>query len=46
MVKYRFVSIMSVKYQSTQISTLVAFNQYLTNTNQYILETNIICKVG
>ena len=31
-------------YQVTQISTLVIFNQYLTDTKQYILETDIISK--
>ena len=42
-VKYRFVS---VKYRFTQISTLMIFSRYLTDTNQYILETNIISKIG
>ena len=32
-VKYRFVSVILVKYWFTHISTLVIFNQYLTNTN-------------
>ena len=41
-VKYRFVS---VKYRFTQISTLMIFSRYLTDTNQYILETNI-SKIG
>ena len=31
-------------YRVTQISTLVIFNQYLTDTKQYILETDIISK--
>ena len=35
-IKYRFVSFILVKYRFTQISTLVIFNQCLTNTNQYI----------
>ena len=35
-----------VKYWFTQISNLVIFNRYLTDTNQYILETNIIGKIG
>ena len=39
-----FVSLISVKYWFTQISTLVTFNQHLTGTNRYILETNIIGK--
>ena len=43
--KYSFVSVVLVKYHFTQISTMVIFNQYLTNTKQYILETNIIGKV-
>ena len=43
LVKYRFVS---DKYWFTQISTLMIFNQYLTNTNWYILETNIIGNIG
>ena len=30
-----------VKYWFTQIFVLVIFNWYLTDTNQYILETNI-----
>ena len=46
LVKYRFVSVISVKYQFTQISTLMIFSQYLTDTNRYILETNIISKIG
>ena len=36
----------SVKYRFTQISTLMIFSRYLTDTNQYILETNIISKIG
>ena len=35
LVKYWFVS---VKYWFTQISSLVLFNRYLTNTNRYILD--------
>ena len=35
-----------VKYWLTQISTLVIFNRDLTGTNRYILETNIIGKIG
>ena len=35
-----------VKYQFTQISTLIIFNRYLTDTNRCILETNIIGKIG
>ena len=46
LVKYWFVTVISVKYQLTQISTLVTFYQYLTDTNRYILETNIIGKIG
>ena len=46
LVKYRFVSVILVKYRFTQISTLMIFNRYLTDTNQYILETNIISKIG
>ena len=46
LVKYWFVSVISVKYRFTQISTLMIFNRYLTDTNQYILETNIIGKIG
>ena len=45
MVKYWFVPVISVKYRFTQISTLAIFNWYVTNTNQYILETNIINKI-
>ena len=41
-----FVSVISIKYQFTQISTLMIFNRYLTDTNQYILETNIISKIN
>ena len=33
-------------YRVTQISTLVIFNQYLTDTKQYILETDIISKIS
>ena len=40
------VSVISVKYRFTQISTLAILNQYLTYTNRYILETNIIDKIG
>ena len=29
----------------TQISILVIFNRYLTDTNRYILETNIVGKI-
>ena len=46
MVKYQFVSVISFKYWFTLISNLVIFNWYLTNTNQNILETNIIGKIG
>ena len=46
LVKYRFVSVVSVKYQFTQISNLIIFNQYLTDTDRYILETNIISNIG
>ena len=42
----QFVSIISGKYRFTQISTLMIFNQYLTDTNRYILETNIISRIG
>ena len=45
-VKYRFASVISVKYRFTQISTLMSFSRYLTDTNRYILETNIISKIG
>ena len=45
-VKYRFVSVISVKYRFTQISTLMIFSRYLTDTNRYILVTNIISKIG
>ena len=45
-VKYRFVSVILVKYRFTQISTLMIFSRYLTDTNWYILETNIISKIG
>ena len=38
------VSVISVKYQFTQIFTLVIFNRYLTDTNQYILETKLSIK--
>ena len=41
-----FVSVISIKYQFTQISTLMIFNRYLTDTNRYILETNIISKIN
>ena len=41
-----YALVISVKYQFTQISTLKIFNQYLTNINQYILETNIIGKIS
>ena len=37
---------MSVKYWFTQISTLMIFNQYLTDINRYILEINIISKIS
>ena len=40
------VAISSPQYWFTQISNLVIFNRYLTDTNQYILETNIISKIG
>ena len=42
LVKYWFVSVISIKYCFTQISTLVNFN----DTNWYILEINIIGKIG
>ena len=42
LIKYPFVSVIPVKYWFTEISTLVVFNQYLTDTNQLILGTNII----
>ena len=45
-VKYQFVSVILVKYRFTQISTLMIFKRYLTNTNRYILETNIIGNIG
>ena len=35
-----------VKCQLPQISPLVSFKRYLTNTNQYNLETNITGKIG
>ena len=38
--------VISFKYWFTQISTLVIFYQYLTDSNQYILETKIIGKIG
>ena len=41
-----YVSVISVKFQFTQISTLVIFNWDSANTNWYILETNIIGKIG
>ena len=37
---------MLVKYRFVSVSTLVIFNRYLINTNWYILETNIIGKIG
>ena len=40
------VAISSPQYWFTQISNLVIFNRYLTDTNQYILGTNIISKIG
>ena len=41
--KISVVSVISVKYRFTQISTLMIFSRYLTDTNRYILEiTNII----
>ena len=40
------ISVISVKYWFTHISTLMIFSQYLTDTNRYILETNIISKIG
>ena len=43
-VKYQPVLVISVKYQSTQISTLVIFES-LTNTNRHILETKIVGKI-
>ena len=44
--KIRFVLVTLVKYQFTQIFTLVVFYLYLTDTILYILETNIISKIG
>ena len=41
-----FLSAISVKFTLTQISPLVMFNQYLTNTNQCSRETNIIRKIS
>ena len=38
------VSAISVKYRFTHISTLMTFNWYLTDTNQYTSETKIIGK--
>ena len=38
------VLVISVKYQFTQISTLVIFES-LTNTNRHILETKIVGKI-
>ena len=43
---YQFVLVISVKYQFTRISILAIFNPYLNDTNRYILETNIIGKIG
>ena len=40
------ISVISVKCRFTQISTLMIFSQYLTDTNRYILETHIISKIG
>ena len=40
------VSAILVKYRFTQNSTLIIFNRYLTDTNQYTLETNSIGKIG
>ena len=40
------MSVISVKYRFAQISTLIIFNWYLTETNQYVLESNIIGKIG
>ena len=44
--KYRFVSVILVKSRFTQISSLMIFSRYLPDTNRYILETNIIRKIG
>ena len=43
---YWFVPVISVKYWFTQIFILVIFNWYLTDTNQYIFESNIRGKIG
>ena len=43
---YCFVSVVLVQYWFTQISILMIFNLYLTDTNQYILEANNIDKTG
>ena len=45
-VKYRLSISLYWLYRFTQISTLVIFNQYLTDTKQYILETDIISKIS
>ena len=42
-----FPDIGKITNRFTQISTLMVFSRYLTDgTNQYILETNIISKIG
>ena len=46
LVEYWFVLVILFKYRFTQKSTLVIFNRYLIDTNRYILETNIIGKIG
>ena len=44
--QFYIVSVISVKYQLTQISILVIFYRYLTDANRYILEINTIGKIG
>ena len=46
LVKYRLSISLYWLYRFTQISTLVIFNQYLTDTKQYILESDIIGKIS
>ena len=46
LVKYQFVLVIWVKYWFTDISTLMIFNRYVSDTNWYILDTNIIGKSG
>ena len=45
-VKYWFALVISVKYWIAQIYTLVIFKLSLTDANRYVLETNIIGKIG